>query len=99
MATTLEVSYFNSFWAKRLKNAVMNGETTGATAGGVTTGTTATSPAVRVATNGYIAANEYEDWFVEESRIRGGFNNTSVDFGVKAYIVEEEPQQKHTVID
>ena len=94
MATTLEVSYFNSFWAKRLKNAVMNGETTGATAGGVTTGTTATSPAVRIATNGYIAANEYEDWFVEESRIRGGFNNTSVDFGVKAYIVEDEPQQK-----
>jgi len=94
MATTLEVSYFNSFWAKRLKNAVMNGETSGTTAGGVTTGTTAASPAVRTATDGYIAANVNEDWFIEESRIRGGFNNTSVDFGVKAYIVEEEPQQK-----
>jgi len=79
MATTLEVSYFNSFWAKRLKNAVMNGETNGVTAGGVTTGTTAASPAVRTATDGYIAANVNEDWFIEESRIRGGFNNTSVD--------------------
>ena len=28
------------------------------------------------------------DWYVEESRIRGGFNNTDVDLGVKAYIVE-----------
>jgi len=32
-------------------------------------------------------------WVIEESRIRGGYNNTTVDFGAKAYIVEEEPQQ------
>ena len=31
------------------------------------------------------------NWIIEESRIRGGYNNTSVDFGVKAYIVEDEP--------
>jgi hypothetical protein len=30
------------------------------------------------------------NWFVEESRIRGGYNNTQVDLGVKAYIVEDE---------
>ena len=24
------------------------------------------------------------NWYIEESRIRGGYNNTSVDFGVKA---------------
>lgn len=29
------------------------------------------------------------DWAIEEARIRGGYNNTSVDFGVKAYIVED----------
>ena len=29
-------------------------------------------------------------WAIEESRIRGGYNNTTVDFGAKAYIVEEE---------
>ena len=33
-----------------------------------------------------------KSWFVEEARIKGGFNNTSVSFGVKAYLVEEEPQ-------
>ena len=35
------------------------------------------------------------DWLIEESRIRGGYNNTSVDFGVKAYLVEDEPRQSH----
>jgi len=35
------------------------------------------------------------DWLIEESRITGGYNNTSVDFGVKAYIVEDEPAQSH----
>jgi hypothetical protein len=34
-----------------------------------------------------------DDWLIEESRIRGGYNNTSVDFGVKAYLVEDEPNQ------
>ena len=42
----------------------------------------------------YIATNVYEDWFVEEARIRGGYNNTSVNFGAKAYLVEDEPQQQ-----
>ena len=40
-------------------------------------------------------ATPASDWLIEESRIRGGYNNTSVDFGVKAYIVEDEPKQSH----
>ncbi|MAH47752.1 hypothetical protein CMI37_18165 [Candidatus Pacearchaeota archaeon] len=35
------------------------------------------------------------EWFVEESRIRGGYNNTTVDLGVKAYIVEDTNAQQH----
>jgi len=35
------------------------------------------------------------DWVIEESRIRGGYNNVSVDYGVKAYAVEDEPNQSH----
>ena len=31
------------------------------------------------------------NWVIEEARIKGGFNNTNVDYGVKAYLVEEEP--------
>jgi len=32
-------------------------------------------------------------WYLEEARIKGGFNNTSVDFGVRAYAVEESNAQ------
>ena len=34
-------------------------------------------------------SNNTKNWIVEESRIRGGYNNTSVDFGVKAYLAAE----------
>jgi len=39
--------------------------------------------------------NNNRDWLIEESRIRGGYNNTSVDYGVKAYLVEDEPDQSN----
>jgi hypothetical protein len=34
------------------------------------------------------------DWYIEEARIRGGYNNTIVDLGVKAYIVEDPISQQ-----
>jgi hypothetical protein len=34
------------------------------------------------------SASPNEDWYIEEARIRGGYNNTTVDFGVKAYAVD-----------
>jgi hypothetical protein len=37
------------------------------------------------------------DWFVEEARIRAGYNNTNVDLGVKAYLVEDNINQQHRV--
>ena len=43
----------------------------------------------------YAPGNNATDWMIEESRIRGGYNNVSVDFGVKAYLVEDEPKQSH----
>ena len=93
MATTLEVSYFNTFWMKRLKNYTIYQErqpdgTVDIEGGGITTGT----PDL-VTGAGYVDSNVFEDWYIEESRIKGGFNNTSVDFGNKAYIVEEEDRQ------
>jgi hypothetical protein len=29
------------------------------------------------------------NWAIEEARIKGGYNNTTVDFGVKAYLVDD----------
>jgi hypothetical protein len=34
------------------------------------------------------------DWYIEEARIRGGYNNTTVDFGVKAHLAEADPKQR-----
>ncbi len=39
---------------------------------------------------------ETRQWYIEEARVRGGFNNTMVDLGVKAYVAEEEEaEQQH----
>lgn len=40
-------------------------------------------------------SDDERDWLIEESRIRGGYNNTTVDFGVKAYLVEDESGQSN----
>ncbi len=52
-------------------------------------------PVNEVIVPGGYAFSNANDWFIEEARIRGGYNNTSVDFGVKAYLVEEETRQQH----
>jgi len=96
MPVTLEVSYFNTFWLKRLKDRGVTADVplhfTSAGPGTpeyYTSSTGVTNNAVP-----YYNEIEEQDWFIEESRIRGGYNNTSVDFGNKAYIVEEEQQQE-----
>tara|TARA_R100001594_G_scaffold13427_1_gene29081 strand:- start:718 stop:2403 length:1686 start_codon:yes stop_codon:yes gene_type:complete len=92
MAYAIEVKYFNSFW---LKKVVEVDETIPSWPGlpwrpnGY--------PQFPFYTNGVAtpAATNYTPWYVEEARIRGGYNNTSVDFGVKAYITEPYFKQKH----
>jgi len=56
----------------------------------------------KIAENSYLPSQypsatleTYKDWYIEEARIRGGFDNTSVDFGVKAYIVEENSSREN----
>jgi hypothetical protein len=81
MSATLEVKYFNSFWIKKIKSIVDAGDNL------VEDLVPGAYPASTTSPN--------EDWYIEEARIRGGYNNTSVDFGVKAYLVEEETRQQH----
>ena len=85
MATTLEVSYFNTFWLKRLKNINQYQERNAdgtltipaGVGGGITTGTpdpaTGEGYVIPVTGSTEPSANIYEDWFVEEARIKGGF--------------------------
>jgi len=81
MPVTLEISYFNSFYVKKLQNSDPGSVI-------VAVGNPNTNPQWPGPT-----ADQDQDWYIEESRIRGGYNNTSVDFGVKAYIVEEQDKQ------
>ena len=37
------------------------------------------------------------NWYIEESRIRGGYNDTFTDQGVRAYLDEEYPQQQRRI--
>jgi hypothetical protein len=87
MAATLEVKYFNTYVLKRFEpedpvvgtflRQIWNG-----------------SFGIPEEIGGHPRINNAElknCWYLEESRIRGGFNNTTVDFGVRAYLVEQEP--------
>ena len=79
MGAVVEVKYFNSFVLKKTiadNQPVWNG-----------------SLGIPNDLGGYkvVAGNgEPENWAIEEARIRGGYNNTSVDYGAKAYLVEED---------
>jgi len=96
MSATTEVQYFNSFLLKKVATgvgSVILQQSSGA----------AVWPGLAWSNiEGYpvfplyvLNGPSYEDnyWYIEESRIRGGYNNTSVDFGVKAYITESEDSE------
>ena len=82
---TIEVKYFNTFVLKKTvsENApsdqpVWNGSF------GIPTANYGGYPVVADTTNP-------NNFAIEESRIRGGYNNTTVDFSPRAYLVEDEP--------
>ena len=86
MPATIEVKYFNSFVLKKVLSPssapVWNGSFgIPQTLGGYNQDNAEAADANIIAKN----------WAIEESRIRGGYNNTSVSFGPRAYLVEEEP--------
>ena len=86
MSAVIEVEYFNTFLLKKTnKNnrPIWNGSTgIPAGAGGFPVAS-ATQPAF--------------SYVIEESRIRGGYNNTTVSNGVKAYLVEDEPNASNRI--
>jgi hypothetical protein len=79
MGAVIEIEYFNTFLLKKSnknEQPMWNG-----------------SMGIPSSIGGYPVVSFTEPAFnyvIEESRIKGGFNNTSVDYGVKAYLVEDE---------
>jgi len=86
MGAVIEVKYFNTFLLKKINQEV---ETAQAPAWNGSFG-------IPSDIGGYPQIIDFPEpsvnnWAIEESRIRGGFNNTNVDYGVRAYLVEDEP--------
>jgi hypothetical protein len=82
MAAVIEVKYFNAFLLKKIFGSPADTPIWGGSFG------------IPTIIGGWPAANIVQspakEWVVEEARIQGGYENSSVDFGVKAYIVEED---------
>ena len=84
MGAVVEVKFFNSFLLKKINdNSVSDVPAYDGSRG------------IPAAIGGYSQIdpnyNTSASWVIEEARIRGGFNNTNVDYGVKAYAVEPDP--------
>ena len=86
MAAIIEVKYFNSFVLRKTVDASNNPVWNGSNGDNTMPVATTNSGAV-VNANGLYPKN----WYIEEARIRGGYNNTNVGYGARAYLVEEEP--------
>jgi len=52
-------------------------------------------PNLNTSQNPIIDCNIKENWYLEESRIRGGYNDAPTDLGARAYLDEDEPIQQH----
>tara|TARA_R110002167_G_scaffold5418_2_gene25333 strand:- start:500 stop:1966 length:1467 start_codon:yes stop_codon:yes gene_type:complete len=81
MAAIIEVKFYNTFLLKKTVNTGNQPIWDG-------------SRGIPTSAGGYPkggSASASKNWSIEESRIRGGYNNTNVDYGVKAYLVEDFP--------
>tara|TARA_R100000935_G_scaffold58726_1_gene97319 strand:- start:4082 stop:5563 length:1482 start_codon:yes stop_codon:yes gene_type:complete len=83
MGAIIEVKYFNSFLLKKINQTSPEMPAWGGSRG------------IPASIGGYPqipnVSSAGSNWVIEEARIRGGYNNTNVDYGVKAYLVEDEP--------
>ena len=92
MSAIIEIKYFNSFVLKKVlspsSTPVWNGSFgIPETLGGYNQGNAEASNSTIINKN----------WTIEESRIRGGYNNTSVSLGPRAYLIEDEPNASFRV--
>ena len=83
MGAIIEVDYYNTFILKKTIEGTNTMSWNGSF--GVPPGVDGGYPVISPATN------QPDSWAIEESRVRGGYNNTTVELGPRAFIVEDEP--------
>jgi hypothetical protein len=96
MSAILEVKYFNSFQLKKTHTGTPTSTDPpvwdGSTGIPVGTGANPINGSYPQTTHPPLAdAQDVSSWVIEEARIQGGYNNTNIDYGVRAYLVDEEP--------
>ena len=84
MGAIVEVKYFNSFWAKQVQGSQSYNDPKW--------------PGIEWNPYGYPvfpinAQTDLDNWYIEEARIKGGYNNSMVSQGVRAYLNEKNPVQ------
>ena len=85
MSAIIEVKFFNSFWAKQVQGSFTYNDPKW--------------PGIEWNPYGYpqfplnAVQGDTNNWYVEEARIKGGYNNTIVSLGVRAYLNEKNPVQ------
>jgi hypothetical protein len=91
MSATIEIDYFNTYILKKVVNSSRYAIWPNITPAKNAAGTPNIAFPGNAVTSG---TNQQLNWYVEEARIRGGYNNTSTDFGVKAYLTEDNDRQE-----
>jgi hypothetical protein len=86
MSAVIEIDWFNSYIIRKVKSEKQVGGTSNTTFGW---------PGVTPTGGDTSTASSNLNYFIEESRIRGGYNNTATDNGARAYLDEQYPLQQN----
>ena len=91
MSAVVEVKFYNSFLLRKTvtEESPAPAEIKWNGSMGVPKDIPGAFPIYTDQTNDEVVKNKC--WVIEESRIEGGFNNTEMGYGVKAYLVDDEP--------
>ncbi len=95
MAYTIEIEFFNSYMLKKVEPVPRSTASPASSSANI-----GVFPGLGLP--GGVSESEtvdikYRNWYVEEARIRGGFNNVSTDQGVRAYLDDEYPLQQSRI--
>ena len=94
MSAVVEVKFFNSFLLKKtmLEGSLPTSPPAWMGSTGVPAGLNGSFPVQPIANT-----EQNDSWVIEEARIRGGYNNTNVSYGARAYLVENEPKASNRI--
>ena len=95
MAYTIEVKYFNSIW---LKKALKTSNTRPSWPGLPWNPTG--YPTFPYSGSAFNTSVDYDNagFYLEETKIKGGFNNNTLSYGVRAYVVDENKDKLNNKI-